>query len=67
LVGFSEVGCMITLRQTRGNLGMDENISSYLASVCWSPTIVSFVYRSVHALSKNKLATTQTDELLKEM
>lgn len=26
-------------------------------------TIVSFVYRSVHALSKNKFATAQTDEM----
>ena len=27
-------------------------------------TFVSFVYRSVHALSENKLATAQTDEKL---
>ena len=30
-------------------------------------TNVSFVYRSVHALSENKLATTQTDELLNDI
>jgi len=30
-------------------------------------TIVSFVYRSVHTLSENKLATAQTDEKCPEM
>jgi len=56
---------VVLLQEEGGNLAILEILLSDF--FCWIErdcTKVSFVYRSVHALSENKLATTQTDEKL---